>query len=192
MSGSMTAKKAIEKVREVKEKKKEQLKAKDKRAEDREQRKTAFFVCKDMCKCKESTCRSSGFKMCSICQDVQKSACTKKACIAAEQKRVLIQVVFGQQKCQRKKKVLSPDDSNEDDEGEENHYEEEESEEEDFREEELEDEELEDEELEERELEAEESSDEEEQNDEEVEVALKAGKKLDFVSIKEDMWVIIE
>ena len=80
LSGSMTAKKAIEKVKEIKEKKKE-ADSKRARAKDDKAKQFEMFVrCREECICKSKVCQAKGLKQCPVCKNVMKSNCSKAKC----------------------------------------------------------------------------------------------------------------
>ena len=71
-------------VRALIEKKEEEEQQKKVRKEELELRKAEskeqFLRCREACVCKAGVCRAMGLQQCSVCKNVQKSQCIKKAC----------------------------------------------------------------------------------------------------------------
>ena len=111
MSGSMTAKKAIEKVREIKEKKDEAESKRAKAKENKDKQFEAFVRCREECLCKSVACQAKGLKQCPVCKNVMKSNCSKAKCKKDGKNPTMILPAKARVKVAAKKKLIIDEDS---------------------------------------------------------------------------------
>ena len=119
MHGSL---KATE-VRALIEKKEEEEQQKKVRKEELELRKAEskeqFLRCREACVCKAGVCRAMGLQQCSVCKNVQKSQCIKKACKVDGLTPVMVYVAARKDKVKKKRKRCEDDEGNDEEEGDE-------------------------------------------------------------------------
>ena len=85
------------------------------KAESKEQ----FLRCREACVCKAGVCRAMGLQQCSVCKNVQKSQCIKKACKVDGLTPVMVYVAARKDKVKKKRKRCEDDEIDDDKEGDE-------------------------------------------------------------------------
>ena len=77
---SMKAKNVLTVLKDIENKKQEQVKSQEVTAKKKEDTKHAFLKCKEKCICEKPKCEVFGLKQCPVCQDILKSTCSKAKC----------------------------------------------------------------------------------------------------------------
>ena len=86
----MKAKKVIDLLNEIEEKKEKQAKSKEEAVKKKQDAKHAFLKCKIQCCCEQKKCMAIGLKQCPVCQDILKSTCSKGKCQVDGKKPIMV------------------------------------------------------------------------------------------------------
>ena len=70
----------------------------------KEESKEKFIQCKEVCICKTVVCQAIELQQCSICKNVQKSPCNKKACKVNGVMPIMIHVAARKSKLRNRRK----------------------------------------------------------------------------------------
>ena len=88
--GSMKAKKVLNLLKDIEDKKQEQTKSKEEATKKKEDAKQAFLKCKVQCVCQQAKCMAIGLKQCPVCQHILKSTCSKGKCQVDGKKPIMV------------------------------------------------------------------------------------------------------
>ena len=86
----------------------------------KEESKEKLIRCKEMCMCKAEACEGIGLQQCSVCKNVLKSQCSKKACKEDGEAPVMVYVAARKDEVNRKRKRCEDDEEDEESEDKEN------------------------------------------------------------------------
>ena len=106
-------------VRELIEQKEEEERQKEERRKEKVEQKenmvSTFLKCKEQCLCKTKACKAMQLQQCSVCRNVLKSKCTKKACKVDGEAPAMILVAARKDKSEKTRRIPNRrrDDSDE-------------------------------------------------------------------------------